>query len=83
MFGPVIRDVAKVLESCGWSVFWDRKIAAGDNWREVVADVDRARIVHAAPHPGVVPSERACVMLAYVRLGCPFVVSVNACRLRK
>ena len=29
------------------------------------------------------PSERACVMLVYVRLGCPAVVSVNVCRRRK
>ncbi len=29
------------------------------------------------------PSERACLMLVYVRLGCPVVVSVNVCRRRK
>ena len=27
------RTFAKMLESCGWSVFWDRKIIAGDDWR--------------------------------------------------
>ena len=40
------RRIAKVLESCGWSVFWDRKIAAGDNWREVVqSELDGAGAV--------------------------------------
>src|SRR6185503_2563623 len=27
----------------------------------------------------LLPSERACAMLVYVRLGCPIVVSVNVC----
>jgi TIR domain len=42
------RRIAKVLESCGWSVFWDRKITAGDNWREIVqSELDGAGAVVA------------------------------------
>jgi hypothetical protein len=40
------RTIAKVLESCGWSVFWDRKITAGDDWRRVVqSELDAAGAV--------------------------------------
>ena len=40
------RRIAEVLESCGWSVFWDRKIVAGDNWRQVVqSELDAAAAV--------------------------------------
>src|SRR6185503_9342302 len=42
----VARRVAHMLESCGWSVFWDRKIEAGDNWRQVVqSELDAAGAV--------------------------------------
>jgi len=40
------RTIAQVLESCGWSVFWDKKIEAGDNWRQVVqSELDGAGAV--------------------------------------
>src|SRR5262245_21651456 len=40
------RTIAKILESCGWSVFWDRKITAGDDWRQVVqSELDAAGAV--------------------------------------
>jgi hypothetical protein len=37
------KSLAGVLESCGWSVFWDHKITAGDEWRRVIQlELDRA-----------------------------------------
>jgi hypothetical protein len=40
------RTITGVLESCGWSVFWDTKISAGDDWRRVVqSELDRAGAV--------------------------------------
>ena len=33
------RRIAELLESSGWSVWWDRRIPAGENWRSVL---DRA-----------------------------------------
>ena len=40
------RRIAGVLESCGWTVFWDRKIAAGQDWRQVVqSELDAAGAV--------------------------------------
>jgi hypothetical protein len=40
------RTFAGLLESCGWTVFWDHKIAVGDDWRQVVqAEIDRAGAV--------------------------------------
>ena len=40
------RTLAQVLESCGWSVFWDRKIGAGQDWRQVVqSELDGANAV--------------------------------------
>jgi hypothetical protein len=40
------RRIADVLESCGWSVFWDHKIAPGEDWRLVVqSELDRAAVV--------------------------------------
>jgi hypothetical protein len=40
------RLIAGVLESCGWSVFLDRKIAAGQDWRQTVqSELDGAGAV--------------------------------------
>src|SRR5215207_3641397 len=40
------HTIAAVLESCGWSVFWDRKITAGQDWRQVLqAALDSAAAV--------------------------------------
>jgi hypothetical protein len=40
------QSIGGVLESCGWSVFWDRKIAAGQDWRKVVqSELDGAGVV--------------------------------------
>jgi hypothetical protein len=40
------RTIATLLESGGWSVFWDRKITAGDDWRQVVqSELDAAGAV--------------------------------------
>src|SRR4029453_3520938 len=37
---------ATLLESCGWSVFWDHKIGVGDEWRQVLeSELDRASVV--------------------------------------
>lgn len=43
---PLARAITKIFESCGWSVFWDRKIAAGEDWRQVVqSELDAAGAV--------------------------------------
>jgi hypothetical protein len=40
------QTIASVLESCGWSVFWDRKIAAGQDWRQILqSELDSAGVV--------------------------------------
>jgi hypothetical protein len=40
------RTIAGILESCGWSVFWDRKITAGQDWRQIVqSELDSAGVV--------------------------------------
>jgi hypothetical protein len=40
------RRIAGMLESGGWKVFWDRKIAAGQDWRQVVqSELDAAGAV--------------------------------------
>jgi len=40
------RRIAGMLESGGWKVFWDRKIAPGQDWRQVVqSELDTARAV--------------------------------------
>ena len=40
------RTIAQLLESCGWSVFWDKKIEAGHDWRQVVqSELDGAGAV--------------------------------------
>jgi hypothetical protein len=49
----------------------------GDRLALGIADGDGARVVHPAPDPGVVSVLAACVMLVYVRLGCPVAVNVN------
>src|SRR4029453_3468118 len=37
---------ATLLESCGWSVFWDHKIGVGDEGRQVLeSELDRASVV--------------------------------------
>lgn len=33
---PIAARIAALLESAGWSVWWDRKIAAGKTWRDVL-----------------------------------------------
>ena len=35
------RRIAAVLESVGWTVWWDRRIRAGETWRSVL---DRKRV---------------------------------------
>jgi hypothetical protein len=30
------RRIAAMLESAGWTVWWDRRIPAGDTWRNVL-----------------------------------------------
>jgi hypothetical protein len=40
------QTIAAVIESCGWSVFWDRKITAGQDWRQIVqSELDSAGVV--------------------------------------
>ena len=40
------QTIAAVLESCGWSVFWDRKITAGQDWRQILqSQLDSAGVV--------------------------------------
>lgn len=40
------KTIARVLESCGWSVFWDHKIRTGDDWRKVLqSELDGAGAV--------------------------------------
>ncbi len=39
-------DLAHALEHCGWSVFWDRRIATGEDWRDNIGNaLGRARCV--------------------------------------
>jgi hypothetical protein len=33
---PRAQKFAEAFERCGWSVFWDRKIPVGQNWRDVI-----------------------------------------------
>src|SRR5947208_12110859 len=40
------KVIGKVLESCGWTVFWDTKITTGDDWRQAVqSELDGAGAV--------------------------------------
>jgi len=32
------RQIADLLELCGWSVWWDRKVPAGKTWRQVLEE---------------------------------------------
>jgi hypothetical protein len=33
---PRIRDLVKALEGQHWSIFWDRRIPAGQTWRSYI-----------------------------------------------
>lgn len=39
---PQAQQLALALESCGWSVFWDRTIPAGKAWHDVIDDALQA-----------------------------------------
>ena len=40
------KVIARSLEDGGWSVWWDRELAAGDTWeRKILTELDRASYV--------------------------------------